>query len=401
MTTLLIVGAGPLQVPAYVEAKVMGLRTVAIDRNPDAPGMALADAAFVVDTGDAKGAVEISRREGVEGALTLCTDFPMVTVAAVNEALGLAGLRPEAAARATHKGLMREAFERAAVPMPRYVRTHDDAGIARAVGGIGLPAILKPTSSSGSRGVFKLSGAGEMEQAIAHVRSIAGRDGEVLVEEFVDGPEVSVETVSCGGEHHVIAITDKQTTGSPHWIETGHSQPSLLPGRVRKEIARVARLGLDALGIMGSTAHVEIKVAGDSPKIIEIGARLGGDFITTELVPRSTGVNMVRAAIELALGNAPDLKKTRDFGAAIRYLVAEPGIVRRIFGREEALGIEGVKVVRIDVTAGQVLGPVKSSLDRHGHVIAVGRHADEAIGAAEIGLGCIAILTDDGEGEDV
>lgn len=399
MTTLLIVGAGPLQLPAYIEARSMGLRTVAIDRNPDAPGMKLADAAFAIDTGNAKGAVEIARSEAVDGAMTLCTDLPVVTVAAVNEALGLAGPCPVLAARATHKGLMRNAFAAASVPSPAFARVHGRVEVEAAIALIGLPVILKPPRASGSRGVFRLASEKDIDVALEHVRSIAG-GGEILVEEFVDGPEVSVETVSYKNEHHVVAITDKLTTGSPYWIETGHSQPSALPDRVRKEIKRVTRLGLDALGVMDSTAHVELKVAKFGPRIIEIGARLGGDFITTELTPRSTGVNMVRAAIDLALGNEPELRKTKAAAAAVRYLTAKPGVVRRVVGLEEALGIEGVKAVSVYVSEGAVLKAVRSSLDRHGYVIAEGRCADVAINRAELGSRCIKILTDDGDNDN-
>jgi len=376
--TVVVIGAGPLQVPAYEAARRMGLRSVAIDRNPAAPGMALADVAEAVDTRDVEGVLAVARRERASGVVTLCTDAPVVVVAAVARALGTPALTPEAAAVATNKARMRDALAAGGVPIPRYRRARTLEEARAAAEELGFPVILKPPASSGSRGIFKASAADRLEAGWRHARSVAGEGAEILVEEFVEGDEVSVETLSFGGAHHVIAVTDKRTTGDPYWVETGHSQPSRLPPPTLTAVRDCARASLAALGVSEAAGHVEIKVGPGGPRLIEVGARLGGDFITTELVPRSTGVDMVEAVIRLALGEPPRHLPTQDRGAAIRYLLPPAGRLEAVEGLDAARRMPGVVRLELSASPGTVLEGVRSSLDRPGFVIAEAPSAAEA-----------------------
>jgi len=393
--TILIIGAGPLQIPGYLAARELGLRIVGIDRNPEAPGLRLANVAHAVDTRDANGAIEVARAEHVDGVMTLCTDFPVRTVAAVAQALGLSGLDSDTALCATHKGHMRSAFQRGGASIPRFRRVADADSARRALEHVGLPAILKPSASSGSRGVFKVRDQNQCAVAFEYASAI-DPEGEILVEEFVEGPEVSVEGISFRGKHHFIAITDKVTTGDPHWVELGHTQPSALPAETQEQICVCAARGLDALGIKDSASHVEIKVGPRGPVLIEIGARLGGDFISTELTARSTGVSMPRAAIQLAIGEKPDVERQWSRGSAIRYIEAAPGRVVLIRGVEEAKAVPGVAIVDVYPAVGEEVRPVLSSLDRVGHVIAEGATREAAVAAAERAKAVITIETTHG-----
>lgn len=371
----------------------MGLRIVAIDRNPEAPGMKLADVAVPIDTRDEVGAVAVARRERVEGVLTLCTDFPVRTVAAIAYALGLPGPDPEVAMRATHKGLMRDAFLKSGAPSPEHRRVRTAAEAHSAAAELGYPVVLKPTSASGSRGVAKVMSPGQIPTAWAHTSAVAGAGAEVVVEEFVNGPEVSVEVVSWHGEHRIVAITDKLTTGDPFWVEMGHSQPSALGVTTHEAIKEATRAGLDALGAVDATAHVEIKVSARGPRLIEVGLRLGGDFIATELTSRATGVNMTKAAIDIALGREPNTQPRWSRGAAIRYMAPAAGTVTAISGEDAARKVPGVKIVEVYVRSGDRVGRVMSSLDRSGHVLAACETAEHAVAAAEAGAKLVSILT--------
>ena len=182
------------------------------------------------------------------------------------------------------------------------------------------------------------------------------RGGEIVVEEFMEGPEVSVETLAVDGEVHVIQITDKLTTGAPYFVEMGHSQPSQLKEEIQEEIKEVAIAANNTIGIKNGPSHTEIKVTKDGPKIVELGARLGGDCITTHLVPLSTGVNMVECSIRCALGEKPDLEPKWSKGSAIMYLKTETGTVKDIKGIEEAEAILGVKQVSIVHGVGELVG---------------------------------------------
>ena len=272
MKKLLVIGAGRLQLPAFLIARRMGLRVLTVDRDPRAPGMELADAAYPLDTGDADSIVALAVREKVDGVIALCTDQPVKVVARIGATLGLSTLTEEAAAKATHKGLMRDAFARAGVPIPRYRRVNDSSEAKAALAEVGLPAIVKPPASSGSRGIFMITRPADLDAALAHARGAARHGEELIIEEFVRGPEVSVETLSHRGRHRIIAITDKRTTGHPYWVELGHVEPSRLPSADQDAIRAATVEGLDALGVDNAAGHVEIKVGAQGPVVIEIGA---------------------------------------------------------------------------------------------------------------------------------
>ena len=207
----------------------------------------------------------------------------------------------------------------------------------------------------------------------------------------MEGPEVSVETLAVNGDVRVIQITDKLTTGAPYFVEMGHSQPSQLSGGTRKKIAEVTIAANKAIGIQNGPSHTEIKVTKNGPKIVELGARLGGDCITTHLVPLSTGVDMVEASIRIALGEKPDLKSKWNKGSAIRYLKTETGIVKEITGIEEAEKILGVKQVSIVHGVGDKVSEIRSSVDRAGFVIAQAEDAMKAVAIAEEGISKISV----------
>ncbi len=192
---LLVIAAGPLQVPAIQEAASLGLRTVAVDANPRAPGMALADMRYAVDIFDVAAVEEIARAEKIAGVITLCTDAPVRTVAAVAAALNLPALSPIAAANATDKRLMRKALSANPALVPRFREIESVAAAVEAADLIGYPVALKVPCSSGSRGVYWIRSPEEMPQAIIDARRYHSQ-GTLLVEQWIEGPEVSVEGVS-------------------------------------------------------------------------------------------------------------------------------------------------------------------------------------------------------------
>lgn len=199
------------------------------------------------------------------------------------------------------------------------------------------------------------------------------------MEEYMSGIEVSVETLSVDGVCHVIQITDKLTTGAPHYVEMGHSQPTKYGGEIAERIAEVAKAANRAIGIKDGPSHTEIIVTAEGPKIVEIGARLGGDNITTHLVPLSTGVNMVECCIKIALGEKPDIEHKWSKGAAIRYFQQTAGVVKSIEGIEEAEKVSGIQQISVVHDVGEEVTDVISSGSRMGFVIAQDENAEIAI----------------------
>ena len=390
MKRLLVIGASVLQVPAIRKAREMGLHVAVADFNPHAIGIPLADAYYNVSTIDEEGVYEAAKAFGADGIMTLATDMPMRSLAYACEKLGMVGLAYDASVRATDKGEMIRTFEAAGVEHPWYQIV--PAGQMPAPG-YTFPLITKPTDNSGSRGVMLVRSEEELAAALSY-SSGNGRRGDVIVEEYMQGPEVSVEVMVSHGVPHVLQITDKLTTGAPHFVEMGHSQPSRLPEDAQIAIRDLASRAALAVGIQDGPAHVEIILTANGPKMVELGARMGGDCITTHLVPLSTGIDMVGNTIRIALGEEPDLEQKLQKGSAIRYFHAPCGVIRAIEGVEEAGKIPGVQEITFVRSVGDVSGDIGSSTDRVGFVIAQAETAEAAVAVCERVLESVRIVVE-------
>lgn len=370
---IMILGASILQLPAIQKAVEMGLEVIAVDMNPDAVGFKVPGVfREVISTIDIDAIVEAAKKHKIDGIMTLATDMPMRSVAAVAKEMGLNGIDAETALKATNKAEMRKALQDARVPIPKFFKVSSEDEYMEAVKHFNVPFIVKPADSSGSRGIFEvkdITNERVIKEAYRYCYPYS-RVGDVVVEEYMQGPEVSVETISIDGVCHVIQITDKLTTGAPHYVEMGHSQPTQLSKEVSDKIADVAKAANKAIGIVNGPSHTEIIVTSEGPKIVEIGARLGGDNINTHLVPLSTGINIVECCIKIALGEKPDIKPKLNKGAAIRYFDQHAGVIKSIDGIEEAKKIKGVQQISIVHGAGEEISEVTSSGARMGFVIA-------------------------------
>lgn len=379
---LMILGASILQLPAIEKSKEMGLETIVVDMNPNAIGFKVEGIKKeIISTIDVPAIVDAAKRHKIDGIMTLATDMPMRAVAAVASELGLIGISEQTALKATNKAEMRKALQENGVPVPRFYKVSNEIEYRTAVKKFNVPFIVKPVDSSGSRGIFEVQDITDqklIEEAYAYCRPYS-RNGDVVVEEFMNGQEVSVETLSVNGVCHVIQITDKLTTGAPYYVEMGHSQPTILSQEIAKQISEVAKAANKAIGIQEGPSHTEIIVTKDGPKIVELGARLGGDNITTHLVLFSTGVNMVECCIKIALGEEPDLTRKYKKASAIRYFNQHKGIIKMISGVDKAKKIEGVKQITIVHSIGEKISDVTDSGSRMGFIISQANNVSTAV----------------------
>lgn len=373
----MIVGASVLQLPAILKAKEMGLYVGVADYNPEAIGVQYADEFFNASTMDEDAVLKAAVEFKPDGIMTLATDMPMRGVSKASDKLHLHSISYETSFRATDKYEMIKAFKAYGVPSPWYFDINSYADLKALQGKVVFPCIIKPTDNAGSHGVAKVNDFDELLTSYDYSHSCS-RHGKVIVEEYLDGPEVSVEVMVVKGQVHILQITDKITTGAPHFVEMGHTQPSRLPEKTQREIREVAEAACMSLGLDKGPAHVEMRVTSRGPVMIELGARMGGDNITTHLVPLSTGIDMVGATIRVALGEEPDINPTLNCGSAIRYIKAPFGTIKAIEGINEAEKSPGVKQITFTKSVGEESKVIECSNDRIGFVIAQGRTADEA-----------------------
>lgn len=398
MKKLFVLAAGILQIPIIKKAREMGYYVIAADDDPDAPGMALADKAIVPGgLMNEEKMVAMAKKEHVDGVIHPCSEVAMNVMGRINDELHLCGISKEIAIRATNKHLMRASFEKYGAPSPKSILTKDEEDAwATFCNEFDTNAILKPSRNSGSRGIAKVVKGISKEEFVALYRRALdeSRDHQVLIEQFIEGPEFSVEVIVWHGEPHVLAVTDKKTTEAPYFVELGHSQPSLYPEDVQMKLKEGAIAGCKALGLTNCAAHCELKVQNGKAYLMEIGARMGGDFISTELTHLSSGIDMVAATINVVLGIEPNLQPTeKKYGVAIRYFTPTPGVVKGI-QNEEVLSLPEVYDAEIYVKPGDEVREVKSSLDRSGHVIVMAPTAKEAISKAERLIEEVKIITE-------
>lgn len=321
---LAIIGASSFQEPLITKAKQRGIETHVFAWECGDVGEKLADQFYPISITEKETILEECKRIGIDGIASIGSDLANIAVAYVADAMGLTANSVTCVSRSTDKHLMRQCFAEYGDPSPKSILV-DDALLEHAED-LELPVIVKPTDRSGSRGINYVEDAAELEDAIAHARE-AGFSDAVLVEEYAQGQEYSVECISWNGKHTLLAITEKFTTGAPQYIETGHLEPARVDAKTAAQIKDVVFKALDHLEAAYGASHSELKVDEDGTiKIIEIGTRMGGDCIGSNLVELSTGYDFVNAVINVSLGEEPaafDAESAARRAAAVRFIFTQ------------------------------------------------------------------------------
>lgn len=332
---LAIIGASYLQLPLIRRAKALGYRTHVFAWAAGDVGEAEADVFYPISIVEKEEILAKCREIGICGICSIASDLAVVTVNYVANALGLPGNSPESTRMSTNKHLMRQAFARGGDPSVRSFRV--DAGTDLKGLEISFPAIVKPTDRSGSRGIHLITDPRELGPAVADAIA-QSLEKKALVEEFAEGKEYSVEYLSFRGEHHFLAVTEKRTTGAPRFIETGHLEPAPLDGETEGRIRAAVEHALDSLEIRNGASHSEIKIDDRGCiRLIEIGARMGGDCIGSHLVRYAAGYDYLKMVIQVACGEAPDLTRAEDrFPAESVFIFTEEDLreLRRLQAEE-------------------------------------------------------------------
>jgi len=379
---LLVLGAGPAQIGLLRAARARGLFVVAVDRDPSAPGFRYADKRAVVSSEDEPAVDRLARAEHVDGLISPGADWPVGIAARVAERLGLSHpIDGASAALATSKQRQRERFEQAGVPQPRTLD------------GPTAPCVVKAPDRQGQRGLTLVRFEEELEAAVAAAVE-ASRNGTFIVEELVDGPEVTVNGISLDGVFHPLTVTDRLTADPPAFgVALAHAWPA------NEEIVAasncLARAAAEALQIRNGPTYVQVRLGPDGPRVIELAARLGGGH-DAELCELATGIPLNDLALDFALGAQPErlrfLRQRRPGGACVLFLVAPEGELRATEGVEDALSLGGIEEVRLYRQPGHRFGPLRRGADRAGAVLATGENRDDALARARRAAGAIRFV---------
>ncbi len=386
------IGGGLLQLPVILSAKKMGYQVIVSDYNPDSIGMKDADIPLIMSTKDIEGSVRIAKAQNeitpISAVLTVGTDASM-TVAAVANALGLPGIKFEDAEAATNKIKMRMRFKEHDVPSPAFLPVWSLSDAKKACKILKLPLVIKPSDNMGARGVMRIDNFNQISDAF-HFSKNASPSGELIIEEYMDGPELSIDAIIYNNEVTITGVADRIIEHPPYFIETGHTMPSALPKKTLKNAIDVMVRGIKTLGITIGAAKGDIKITEKGAMIGELAARLSGGFMSAYTYPLSTGVDLMKAVIEVAMGQEPgNLEPVMNRVAIERAIIATPGIVKRISGLDDALKISGIEEIFLNVTEGDRVTFPRSNVEKTGHIIAVG---DTLTKAEESVKKCMEIL---------
>jgi biotin carboxylase len=361
MKKIAIVGASYLQLPLVKRAKEMGFETHCFAWEEGAVCKDVSNYFYPISILDKDLIYEKCSQIQIDGITTIATDMAIPTICYTAEKLGLISNSYKSAVSSTNKGLMRNAFVKADVKSPKFIEVasfnqNDFLSFQ-------FPLIVKPVDRSGSRGVSKVNDYAQLRDGINSACK-ESFSKQCIVEEFIEGVEVSVESISWDGEHHILAITDKVTTNAPYFVELAHHQPSMLNQEILTALARETSKALTALDVEYGAGHSEFKITGDG-KIynIEVGARMGGDFIGSHLVQLSTGYDFLQGVINVALNQfeKPQVISTKSY-AGVYFLSKETESLLEYFTKENPFDVERL-------IQNQSLKNITNSNDRSGYLI--------------------------------
>ncbi|WP_432042012.1 ATP-grasp domain-containing protein [Streptomyces cadmiisoli] len=317
-------------------------------------------------------------------------ELGLLPAARVNEALGLAGESVATVELLLDKGRMRRYLDARGISPVASAVGRSARDVREFVHAHGFPVVVKPVSESGSLGVFRIRDPADIDVVAERFRSLDGQLAakdlsradsfdEFLIEEFLDGPEISVETLSFDGRHVVVAVTDKECVG-PGFVEIGHAQPSGCSPETLREVTQLVTDFLDAVGLRNGPGHTEVKLTSRGPRIVESHNRVGGDRIN-ELAEIAYGIDMERYALGAGFGLVAPLTTSPEpqGAAAIRFLTPEPGRVVEVTGVDAVRADPACAGLHLDVEPGDDVPPLTWNEDKVGHVIARGATATEAI----------------------
>lgn len=416
---ILILGAGLMQRPAFEAARNLGCCITAVDANSAALCVSMADFFEPVDLKDKEAiralALRLKSQGRLDGIFTAGTDFS-ASVSYAAEACGLPSHAYTAAVNASDKSCMRQCFARAGIPSPRFTEYIPAAGknVWSVVSESGLtvfPVVVKPVDNMGGRGCRLVSAGEELEAAVIDAAANS-RSGRVIIEEYMDGAEFSIDALVYDGSVTVCGFADRHIFFPPYFIETGHTLPSAASGEIRRQLFETFVRGIHALGLTCGAAKADIKMTSRGPMIGEIAARLSGGYMSGWTYPYASGFPLTEQAECIALGIPPEkllsLRIPVETGcsgslplslyeipavrtSAERAWISIPGIVAEVNDTGIESRVPGIKDILPRSKKGDAVIFPHNNVEKCGNVITSAGNRNQAVNAAETAVGNITL----------
>lgn len=356
-----IVGASYLQLPLVEKVLELGHEAYCFAYLEGAVAKDVCTKFFPISVLDKEAILKVCQDLQIDGILTIASDISVHAVNYVADKMNLSGNPISSTKVSTDKFSMKETLSGAGIPVAKHIYAESIIALDQ-IDEMSYPLIVKPVDRSGSMGITKINTPDKLEEAFEAAIECSF-EKKVIIEEFIEGRELSIEGISFNGEHDLLAMTDKVTSGAPHFVELEHHQPSAISTELKNQIETLIPKALNALNIQNSASHSEIIITNDGQIYInEIGARMGGDFIGSDLVELSTGYDYLQAVIEVALGQQPSAKAVQNKHAGVIFFSA--------LNRDNFKDLDGSSThcIRYEVN-GEMQPELTRSSDRHGYFL--------------------------------
>jgi len=413
---VLILGAGLMQRPAINAAKNLGYKALVVDANDKAVCVKEADRFEKIDLKDKEGLVKLalSLKPDLYAVFTAGTDFS-ASVSYVAQKCNLKAHTFEAATAASDKILMREHFSKCNVSSPSFKQIDDKTDINDVVIE-NYPKVIKPVDNMGARGCRMIRQESEKDEAIKLAVS-ASRSGRAILEDYMDGPEFSIDAIVYNGTLTITGFADRHIYYPPYFIEMGHTMPTAIDMKTKEELINCFANGIHALGLTHGVAKADIKYTKDGPMIGEIAGRLSGGYMSGWTYPYASDFDLTKNALLLALDKKPEeLERERvklsiankffevyevecKKSSAERAWISIPGKVKKVYGLQKAQSIEGVRDVLPRNFEGDYVQFPINNVSKCGNIIAVQKDYKASSCTAEQAVSEIVIRLDESNEE--
>lgn len=394
--TILIITGGVLQIPAILEAKKMGLKTIVTDQNKNAPCMNIADESFTIDIFDVEGHLKllekIQKKNKIVGVFTEGSEAT-VTVAILAKKLKLPGISISSAQNCKNKFKTRKILEKNKIPIPKWEVAKNLNEFLNATNKIKIPLIVKAADNSGSRGTTKILKKENLEKAYKLAKENS-TNGLVLVEQLCFGSEQSVEIIFNKNKWNMLNIVDRYFSKNKWAVELGHVNPTKLENEFKEKLFKITIDAAKAMKINFGVFKADTMITEKGPIIIEVTPRLSGGFDSQKSTPISSGRNFIRSAMRLSIGldcEEEDITSKWKKYCAVWSIKNKKGYVKKITGISKVSKIEGIKEIILLKKEGDFLNLIKNSTNRPGYVIAEGHTYQTAMRRAKNGAKMIKI----------
>lgn len=391
---LIVVGAGYGQIPAIKAGKELNIHVIAVDKNPNAAGMALADEAFVIDILDKEGILSLAKEKKISGIITLQSDHGVPAVGYVNDSMGLKGVSYETAINCSIKTKCRLKLKEKNCAQPQFTFVQNVEEAKKAVDLIGLPCIIKSPDSSASRGVTKVSSTEEIEKALEEAFYYSNLN-EVIVEEYIEGIEFGAQTFSVDGKCELVLLHNDTISDPPYMIPVGHSFPfkDLSPEESAIAKTKIAE-AVEAIGITDGPANIDLILDSKTKevKVIEIGARIGATCLP-ELVKYHTGIDWVRETILNSIGEKIDITPKHSKAVAASIITSPKDGVYSGFLFNDAYSEKELLEFEVTVKPGDKVNVLRKGTDRIGKILSYGDSVESAENTIKLYMNNLNIIT--------